>query len=290
MLKCSFILYIHNNEGTLPTVINSLKKINGNFRREFIIIDDGSDDDSLSVIKNFIKDLSHTTIITQEYIGSSLSINKALKLAKADYVYFVNAIDETPQNLPEELISSCLKYETKVAFASKVQNHHKKKISEITLISDPLRELLLSRMVDIRNIGGSESLISHDLLLKIDGADEEIYTHHPSIALRCTAFSKFVCIFSESSKKESVNVSSLSLTDANFNLYNNLLAIYNFIKEESIKLEKYKNELIYYLYKNSSELKCKADYLVKYSLAKYLNRYSITIVKRWYMKELKKLF
>ena len=41
MLKCSYIIIIHNNENTIAEVVDSLKEINGNFKREFIFINDG---------------------------------------------------------------------------------------------------------------------------------------------------------------------------------------------------------------------------------------------------------
>jgi glycosyltransferase involved in cell wall biosynthesis len=68
MLRCTYIILIKDNQENIPRLINSLKKTNRNFRKEFIIIDDGSQDNSLNVIKQITNDLPRTTIITQKIL------------------------------------------------------------------------------------------------------------------------------------------------------------------------------------------------------------------------------
>ena len=56
MLKCSYVVIIRDNAKNIANLITSLKAIKGNFRKEFIFIDDGSSDDSLSTLKNETKE------------------------------------------------------------------------------------------------------------------------------------------------------------------------------------------------------------------------------------------
>ena len=290
MLKCSYILYVHNNEETISKVIDSLTKINGNFRREFIIIEDGSTDNSLYIIKNHIKSLPRATVITQEHTGSAISINKALNLIKSDYVHFVSAMYETHPDETAKLIDACAQHNTEVAFYS--NPHHKKSAKDktIEIIDTPVKEILTSnRFSNIRNIGEASSLISFNLLLKVDGADEEIYTLYPSLALRCAVSSKFACLFKDEervAKEQAISQQAL----LNFNHYNELLAVYNFIRDEPKVAENYIRELIYNLYQSAYGLKQKLNFLRKYSAARYLGKYNLDKVKEWYFIELKKLF
>ena len=66
MLKCTYIVLLNNNESNISLLIKSLKEISGSFRKEFIIIDDGSKDNSLELVKLAANDLPRTTIITQK--------------------------------------------------------------------------------------------------------------------------------------------------------------------------------------------------------------------------------
>ena len=54
MSSVSFIIPVFNKSSFLKLVINSLKNQLGNFKREFIFIDDGSTDNSLEIIKNLV--------------------------------------------------------------------------------------------------------------------------------------------------------------------------------------------------------------------------------------------
>jgi glycosyltransferase involved in cell wall biosynthesis len=89
MLKCTYIVLLNNNEDNIPLLIKSLKEINGPFRKEFIIIDDGSKDNSLKLVKSAAGDLSRATIITQKNQGWAISINEAINLATGNYIHFV---------------------------------------------------------------------------------------------------------------------------------------------------------------------------------------------------------
>ena len=291
MFKCSYILYVHNNEETIHKVIDSLAKINGNFRKEFIIIDDGSSDQSLQVIKSHIKVLPRATVITQEHLGSAISINKAISLVKADYVHFVSAKYETDSYETQELINACEEYKAEVAFYSELSsNKVKVKSDKIKLIEQPLTAIIAGdKFSNIRNIGEAGSLVSYNLLVKIDGADENIYSVNPSLSLRCAGSSKFICISNEqhNSLKQS---NSVEISKLSFDLYNQMLAIYRFMQEKPDLCKTHVSELIYYLFANSQTFKKRAIFLKYFLLSKYFNKYNLKQVEELYRLELKSQF
>lgn len=60
---------------------------------EIIIVNDGSTDNSLSVIQKYAQKDKRIKVIDQENQGLSLSRNNAMKIAKGDYFWFVDADD-----------------------------------------------------------------------------------------------------------------------------------------------------------------------------------------------------
>lgn len=288
MLKCSYIILISNNESTVARVIESLKKINGNFLREFIIIDDGSTDNSLSIIKNAVKDLPRTTIITHSQSGPALSINKAISLANGDYVQFMNGKEIISSDATALLIDCCQKMETQVAFS--VNNKFYKNQDDIKnkLVNHPLKEILINKINGIRNIGLPGSLVSLKLLEKIQGADINVYNHNMSLSLKCAKYSKFAFL----SKKKIISEEGIDSNKKNLNFesYNNLLSLHNFAKAEPHLTEEYLLEFIYALGNESRPYSTKIFYYFRYLSSKYIKKASKEEVFSWYTQEISKLF
>lgn len=230
MLKCTYIVLLNNNEDNIPHLIDSLKKQNGSFKKEFIIIDDGSKDNSLNVVKSVVNDLPKTTIITQANQGPMISINKALGITSGDYVHFVEGDEFLHPDASTIMIDSCIKFGTGVACA-KIEEIDKG-YSDFTqnlsvnqkLINQPLKEILLGKIKPVRNIGASGSLVHLNLLEKVDKADIGIYSQTMSLSLRCAKYSNFVLINNVLSYKQKSNLPR----ESKFESYNDLHSIYNF--------------------------------------------------------------
>ncbi|MFT4304766.1 MAG: glycosyltransferase family 2 protein [Candidatus Woesearchaeota archaeon] len=90
MKKISIITVVFNNkkglERTIKSVINQTYKC-----YEFIIIDGGSTDGTLDVIKKYSKHI--TTWVSEKDKGIYDAMNKGIKFAKGEYVYFLNSGD-----------------------------------------------------------------------------------------------------------------------------------------------------------------------------------------------------
>jgi len=69
----SFLVTIYNKEKYIPAMLNSLKSQKGNFHREYVIVDDGSQDNSLAVTKRITEKWKNTKIITKKKYGSKQS-------------------------------------------------------------------------------------------------------------------------------------------------------------------------------------------------------------------------
>ncbi|MDD4353774.1 MAG: glycosyltransferase family A protein, partial [Candidatus Nanoarchaeia archaeon] len=91
--RISVIMSAYNTERYIAEAIESI--LNQTFKDfEFIIIDDGSTDDSLKIIKRYVKkDRRIKLIHNKKNIGLTKSLNKGLKIAKGQYIARMDADD-----------------------------------------------------------------------------------------------------------------------------------------------------------------------------------------------------
>ncbi len=90
---------VYNDEKYLKEAIGGI--LNQTFKDfEFIIINDGSTDKSSRILDKYAKKDKRIKVIHQKNIGLTKSLNKALKLAKGEYVA---RMDSDDNSLPERL-------------------------------------------------------------------------------------------------------------------------------------------------------------------------------------------
>ncbi len=92
-IKVSVIVPVYNNQKYLKKCINSL--VNQSLKElEIILINDGSTDDSLSILNEYkLKYPNLITVLSIENSGASGARNKGLSIAKGDYISFVDSDD-----------------------------------------------------------------------------------------------------------------------------------------------------------------------------------------------------
>ncbi|MCU6762674.1 Chondroitin polymerase [uncultured Roseburia sp.] len=90
--KISVILPVYNVEDYLAQCMDSI--VNQTLKEiEIICIDDGSQDRSLEILKNYEKKDSRVSVITQENAGAGAARNNGLKRAKGEYLSFLDSDD-----------------------------------------------------------------------------------------------------------------------------------------------------------------------------------------------------
>ncbi|MGL5980489.1 MAG: glycosyltransferase family 2 protein [Phocaeicola sp.] len=73
---------------------------------EVILVDDGSTDNSASLINQFIKNRENYTLISQTNSGPSVARNKGLELAKGEFILFVDSDDWIDSDYIEKLVKA----------------------------------------------------------------------------------------------------------------------------------------------------------------------------------------
>ncbi|ENJ6565101.1 TPA: glycosyltransferase family 2 protein [Proteus mirabilis] len=93
MPKITVLMSVYNDEKYLQESIDSI--LNQTFKEfEFLVINDGSTDNSLSILKeNAKKDPRIKLIINEQNIGLIASLNKGLQLASCDLVARMDSDD-----------------------------------------------------------------------------------------------------------------------------------------------------------------------------------------------------
>lgn len=93
-IMISWIVPAYNVESLIIQCLKSLVSVGiPEDEYEIIVINDGSTDNTLKVIKDFACCFSSIKVFTQENQGISVTRNRALGLAKGEYVHFVDSDD-----------------------------------------------------------------------------------------------------------------------------------------------------------------------------------------------------
>lgn len=93
-LKLSIIVSVYNVENYIRGCLKSIFRQNLNDDDfEVIIINDGTKDNSMTVIEDIISQHHNIIIVNQENQGSSVAWNKGITIANGEYILFVDADD-----------------------------------------------------------------------------------------------------------------------------------------------------------------------------------------------------
>ena len=147
----SIVLCTYNGEKYLEEQLNSI--INQTYKNlEIILVDDGSPDRCGEICDNYAKLDSRIRVIHKINGGLSSARNAGLKIAKGDYIGFVDSDDYIKTDMYENLINACIMNECHVSgvrYERRYQNGLKE--DSLTVITDNslksseeyFRELLL---------------------------------------------------------------------------------------------------------------------------------------------------
>lgn len=104
MTKLSVIIPIYNVEKYIPQCLDSI--LNQVFKDfEIICVNDGSSDNSLSVLQSYKAKDDRIIIIDKKNEGSGVARNAGLSIAKGDYIYFIDGDDWVEENVFDKIIA-----------------------------------------------------------------------------------------------------------------------------------------------------------------------------------------
>ena len=118
-ISISVIIPLYNGSLLITRCLDSVFKQKGKFDLEVIVIDDGSTDNSIEIVKKYPQNI---TLINQENSGPAVARNKGIELAKGKYLAFLDADDYW---LPEFLLKTTEFMENHFAVGVSVGQIHK---------------------------------------------------------------------------------------------------------------------------------------------------------------------
>lgn len=99
-MKLSVIVPVYNTEEYLKECIDSILNQTLDLY-EVIIVDDGSTDGSLDIINGYVENYSNVHAISQKNCGQGAARNMGLRIAKGEYIYFIDSDDILEKNALE---------------------------------------------------------------------------------------------------------------------------------------------------------------------------------------------
>ncbi len=289
MTKVTYIVDCNSQEDYIERVINSLKELKGDFRKEYLFVNNHPTAKSTSLLQQHSKDLRNATII----LGNKNSSFKygPLSIAQGEYIKFVGGNEVLDKNSTVNLLDSLYKHGHRVAFglqgSYKNDAYDKNPASYMSnakpVITNPILSILNQRENSEWMICSSASLFEHDLIEEINEPENEIYSQDISLIIKCATKSNFVFCPETISYKPTEVATANNPKLQRLELYNRVRAIRKLLDYDPISAEKYKKEIYSSIIYASWKLN-KKDY---YSLAKYLS--SKLYIPNYSLDELKTL-
>jgi len=115
-MKVSIIIPCYNEEGTISDTVNRVKMINLNCDKEILVVDDGSTDNSATIVEGIkgVKLVRH-----RKNMGKGEAIKTAVKLATGNMVVIQDAdLEYTPEEIPK-LIKPIVERKVDVVYGSR---------------------------------------------------------------------------------------------------------------------------------------------------------------------------
>jgi len=172
----SVIVPVYNVESYLAKCIDSL--INQTLKNiEIILVNDGSTDNSLNIIKKHEKKYSNIICIDKENGGQGSARNLAIKEAKGEFLTFVDSDDWIDLEMCEKLLKKALDENSDLVFASYYKVESENKIpGEVYGMSeeDLLKKYLLTKSGPCHKLIKKSLIIDNNLYFPEIRAYEDI--------------------------------------------------------------------------------------------------------------------
>lgn len=104
-LALSVIVPCYNAEGTLPALLNALSGQKTDFPWEAVLVDDGSRDGTLPLLRDFAKNRAHFRVIARQNGGAASARNAGIRASRGQYLMFVDADDAIAPNYIDALMT-----------------------------------------------------------------------------------------------------------------------------------------------------------------------------------------
>lgn len=104
-MKLSYIVTVYNTENMIARCMKSLLEQNLEMDEyEIILVDNGSTDNSGRVCDDFAAKYGNVRVLHLENLGAGASRNSGIKVAKGDYIWYIDSDDLIEPNVAHDLL------------------------------------------------------------------------------------------------------------------------------------------------------------------------------------------
>ncbi len=165
MCKISAILPAYNVEKYLGQCIDSI--LSQNVDCEIIVINDGSQDNTLQVANEYAETYDNITVLTQENSGQSVARNRGIEIAKGEYLLLLDSDDFLIDNTLDSLYKICKQNNLDYIKTAWITFHEKtlKEVKTIPTISS-MNKVISSKDFFLQSIKGGYNCVIWNGIIK----------------------------------------------------------------------------------------------------------------------------
>lgn len=259
MKKISIIVPIYNCEKYISRCIESI--VNQTYKNiEIILINDGSTDSTINILKNYEKRDNRINIINKSNTGVSDSRNIGIKKSTGDYIIFVDSDDWLEPDMIEKMtkkieeknveVVRCNYYRNYEDNTQKIIQKYNEKIKEKVLYGEDIRKEILLKILSGEMQGYMWLLlIQKEVFKKLKPFDKRISMMEDTVFYIDLLLNiDSIYIYDKALYHYYYNKNSASKSAKNFmRNYRNLLLV-NTIESDFLKAKNLNNEKIKILY------------------------------------------
>lgn len=174
MPKVSIVIPVYNVEKLLDRCIKSL--LNQTYKDyELIFIDDGSKDNSLKILEKY-KQNKKIKILTQKNNGPAITRNRGIKLAKGEYIMFVDSDDYVSKEYIEKYYTAIIadNYDLVIGGYQKVTGTHIDFVRKLTegefakyIVTGPVSKMYRKKFLLDNQITFLDTTASEDIYFNV---------------------------------------------------------------------------------------------------------------------------
>lgn len=184
----SFLTPVYNKAPHLELVLAQIHRQVGDYPRQYVFVDDGSTDESLTMLRDLTAGWDNVVIESQENQGSAGATNRCIALADQPYLKFVDADDLICDHATETLLRALHNSPACLAYGRQRKFHHLSELNlaqpmgapSTTLLEAPLRLAMKNSLFN-----PTQCLARTDAVKQVGGCDERIvHSQEYSLTLR----------------------------------------------------------------------------------------------------------
>jgi glycosyltransferase involved in cell wall biosynthesis len=191
-MRVSYLVTLFNKAAFLPHLLAGLASQQGNFTRQYVFVDDGSTDDTLTHLHALTSGWPDVLIHSQPNAGPAHALNAGLALVDGDYVKPVDGDDQLYPFATAALLAACATCGTAYAYApmdlqARYNPAETPQTPALLPIPPHIQPDFLTRALRRANTNPSVWIARTDLLRRLGGSDPGVFVQDYSLELRLAA-------------------------------------------------------------------------------------------------------